>query len=322
MAAKGFTLLELLVVVAILSAVALASFGLVSEDRAQVRIDDTRNRLAVLRRAVLGVESPAYGGEMRLSGFVADNGRLPGSVAELLVATGMETNAGISVPVSSSIDSVTCLQTGGDPVADVKLVKGHRGNYLAGVAQNGVFRDGWGNDWNVSPEADDSGMTFISYGADDVLDDPDPLVKNDIPAENDQATKIAEADWRVALDGWQITLKNIGAPSASPAQTHYDDTLGVVLQVYENVGSGGQWRQFRNTSSTCVAVPGEGESCTLTFGSKCASGAAYDAKVPAGRHLLVLTENGRLPSLAPTVFAQVDIYPGALPPPVTLEVRQ
>ena len=56
--ARGFTLIELLVVVAVLSSVALLAFGVATEDRAQLRYNDTRTRLGQLERAILGRLGP------------------------------------------------------------------------------------------------------------------------------------------------------------------------------------------------------------------------------------------------------------------------
>ena len=162
---SGFTLAELLVVVAILSAVAMASFSLVTEDRAQARADDTRSRILALRRAILGPETPAYGGELRLAGYVADNGQLPENLRALIDAAGHMRRGGVTPPLSAispSSGSSGCFlkmpeeedaaegetaegSVSSDAAKAARVVKGHRGDYLAGLTHNGKFRDGWGN---------------------------------------------------------------------------------------------------------------------------------------------------------------------------------
>ena len=342
--ASGFTLLELLVVVAILSAVAVASFGLIGEDRAQVRIEDTRNRLNVLRRAVLGVESPAYGGEMRLSGFVADNGRLPENLRQLLNGTGLvgraDVRAGAPPALSASIDA-ECFQTGtGDSLGEpARLLKGHRGSYLSSVAQNGEFRDGWGNialvgdrdnfGWQMelttNVDGIVEGMSITSLGADNARGQ----TTAGIEAEVDQTMSIGPEDWTIPLDGWKVTLRNagsgslpIGAIDAPPSGVAHFDKLGITLMVFENTTGIplGRWRQYRSQDNSCGAVDSlaPGESCEFTF-TNVTGCTNIPARVPLGRHILVLTANHGLPTRR--VVTQVDFFPGTLPPRLVLEVR-
>ena len=70
----GFTLIELLVVIAILSTVTLLAFDVSTDDRAQLRYNDTRVRLGQLERAILGRLGPVDAASV--GGFVADNGEL------------------------------------------------------------------------------------------------------------------------------------------------------------------------------------------------------------------------------------------------------
>ena len=321
-------------VVAILSAVAVASFGLIGEDRAQVRIEDTRNRLNVLRRAVLGVESPAYGGEMRLSGFVADNGRLPENLRQLLNGTGLvgraDVRAGAPPALSASIDA-ECFQTGtGDSLGEpARLLKGHRGSYLSSVAQNGEFRDGWGNvdtvpaddaqnfGWEMEPPSDATQQQLIirSLGADNTRGQ----TTAGIEAEVDQEMSIGPEDWTIPLDGWKVTLRNAGS---DPIVFHTTGPLGFTLMMFEL----GRWRQYRSHHNSCGAAVSldSGASCEFTFAAKTICPASpndieIDARVPLGRHLLVLTANHGLPTRR--VVTQVDFFPGTLPPKLVLEVR-
>jgi hypothetical protein len=226
----------LLVVVAVLSATALAAFGLMSEDRGQVRADDTRARLAILRRAVVGLDAPAYGGEARLSGFVVDNGRLPDDLQELLAAPASvalfraalpDIDKEESLDADCFRDSASLPESGSLPGNDKELAlfllpKGHRGNYLGGAAQNGVFRDGWGNarpestgdsepDRNFGWEFDlpanaSSPLVIRSRGADN-------KVGGVLPEEADIPMTIRPEDWQVDLDGWRVLLRNARKPA-------------------------------------------------------------------------------------------------------------
>ncbi|RMG16941.1 MAG: hypothetical protein D6731_04920 [Planctomycetota bacterium] len=79
---RRFTLVELLIVVFLLAAVAATAVSVLDGADEQLRYDDTRARLSALRVAILGDERPE--GRARASGFVADVGRLPATIDELL----------------------------------------------------------------------------------------------------------------------------------------------------------------------------------------------------------------------------------------------
>ncbi|MDR0528995.1 MAG: prepilin-type N-terminal cleavage/methylation domain-containing protein [Zoogloeaceae bacterium] len=342
-AGQGFTLVELLLVIVLLSAVTLAAFDVAIEDRSQVRMEDTRARLGILRRAILGVETPAYGGELRLSGFVADNGRLPESVRDLLDISSYRERKGVQ-PVFSGALTNECLQTGaGHTFAGVSLLKGHRGNYLAGVARNQAFRDGWGNvgasadnlnfGWQVAPAFVTDTLTISSLGANN-------QPGGDSEAEIDQSMRVSPEDWRVSLDGWKVRLRyrdrsesGTNALSASgfdPALSDFGD-LGLALLVFENEEGEGRWRQYRSAAAdvggnNCQGKTElyDGEECEIRFVAKsvCGGGGERENLVPLGRHLLVLTaKNYALPPEIHRIVREVDFFPGALQPGLTLELR-
>ena len=325
----GFTLLELLVVVAILSAIAMASFGLTASDRvATARIEDTNARLSHLRRATLGLETPSWDGAVRLSGYVADNGTLPGSVAALVSKPdSFSEQKGLQPEFYTDLDSA-CLPAGGTPYpTNVTLVKGHRGNYLSGLAHNGEFRDGWGNVSQTGDDADNFGwlLKFSSAPDDTQLTFTSLGINNDLNNEIDEAERnrkitIAPNDWQVDLNGWQVKLKN---PTGIPGDFY------VALLVFENTNTGGQWRQFR--SRTC-SDDGDWDSegnCTLNFAEEvtCRSGFKREAHVPLGRHLLLLVKEDNTPRYPggddskPVISARPAFYPGTVLPDLVLEVR-
>ncbi len=80
-APRAFTLLELLLVVFILAAVAATSMSLVDRQDQQLRYDVTKARMETIRSAVVGPEGAAARGA---AGFVADVGRFPSDATELL----------------------------------------------------------------------------------------------------------------------------------------------------------------------------------------------------------------------------------------------
>lgn len=309
--ATGFTLIELLVVVAVLSAASLMAFGAFTEDRAQIRHDETRTRLAVLRRSVLGHSLPSTAGIG--GGFVADNGDLPGDLATLM-QNGTLLAQSIQVPVfDAQPDPASCANNGSEyanpfgatPSVNALLVKGHRGDYLGGMAFNGRFRDGWGNvDPTASVDAIDSGwrlsnsagtLSIASLGADNATGGTDFAA--------DIGLTVNPADWLIPLQGWTVTVTNMAGDINSAKY------FSASLLVFHNTTSGGEWRRYSTpiVGTSCLDGNGNGTvdddantgtpeiACpakiSFSFAANCKAGDAASgaASIPQGRHLLVIT---------------------------------
>ncbi len=347
---RGFTLIELLVVVAILSAASLLAFAALGEDRAQLRYDDTRNRLKHLRAAMLGSAGPA-GTNAAAAGYVADNGHLPDSIAALLTPQG-QTRAALSPLFVPNPDDATCTGATGALLTDVgaQLIKGHRGDYLGGLAFNGRLRDGWGNvgqaddvlnsGWAVASDDDGRALSITSLGSDNTVD-----AGNDNPYAAEQTLSLQAADWLVPLAGWTVTVRNARIGSSS-ANDILPGRLSVSLLVFVNDAGGGTWRRYATQSLPCLDGDGDGEvagvacarTASVAFIDGCKPGVTVAGRghIPQGRHLLVLTDNGadNLPWTAddvvgngPTltgstpILTQVDALAGHNLPAVTLEIR-
>lgn len=158
----GFTLLELLLVVAVLSAVAWMSLGVVSNNADQVRFEDTRNRLQAIRRAIIGDTSRTINGQPEVRGYVADMGRLPTNLQELIIQ-GAQPNY--------------------VPDADTGIWRGWNGPYLPpGFGNTARYLDGWGNDdgssdfgWDLNFDTPNAGdLTVKSLGRDGVANGAQP----------------------------------------------------------------------------------------------------------------------------------------------------
>lgn len=131
---SGFTLLELLMVVSILSSVAYLAMDNIANSDAQNKWELTKIRLEAMERAIIGDSRRMHNGRSELSGFVVDMGRLPDCVAELLVP---ESCGGDAFPEYTLFDN--------------NLSGGWNGPYLYATHQtNGAaFRDGWGNNGDI-----------------------------------------------------------------------------------------------------------------------------------------------------------------------------
>ncbi|MBW7900554.1 MAG: prepilin-type N-terminal cleavage/methylation domain-containing protein [Rhodocyclaceae bacterium] len=344
----GFTLIELLVVVAILSAAAALALGALGPDMAQVRHDDTANRLDALRRALLA--APSVGGATLPGGYVADNGDLPASLARL-TARGDFAARDARAPVFDPVpDAATCADDGGagtetlDGAAGL-LVKGHRGDYLAGRATNGVFRDGWGNEsatddatnwgWAASRDETAQSLALVSLGADGVAG-------GDPPYDSDRGLAVAADDWLLPIAGWTVTVTN--RSGADLAARH----LSVSLLVFRNDDDGGHWLRYSTaTQNLCLDGDGDGlvdgapclqQGASFSFAAGCwPSGPNAEIRhrrIPQGRHLLVLVDTGtagdpwsadgkpwRKQAGDAPVVRQIDALAGHALPAVDLEMR-
>ena len=80
----GFTMLELLVVIALLGVLTLAGTTLLIDDGDWKRQDETEARWDAIRKAIIGEPNLNLNGSPYVAGFVADMGRLPQSISELI----------------------------------------------------------------------------------------------------------------------------------------------------------------------------------------------------------------------------------------------
>jgi prepilin-type N-terminal cleavage/methylation domain-containing protein len=221
---NGFTLLELLLVVTVLSAVAWMSLGVVNNNSDQVRFEDTRNRLQAIRRAIIGDASRTINGQPEVRGYVADMGRLPNNLQELTTQ-------------GSQPDYAQDATTG--------LWRGWNGPYLPpGFGSAGRYLDGWGNNdgsnnygW-VYP-GDITTITDLvvqSLGRDGVAGGAD--YDADYPAA---ASLLTENEYRHALGIVEVAM-DFSAASQCFSCMYSDE---------ECSSNGGEWA-FYGKASACV----------------------------------------------------------------------
>lgn len=157
----GFSLLELVLVLFLMGTVMLTSLFLVDGADDQARYEDTKNKLSMIKRAIVGDATRTINGEPEVSGFVADMGRLPACIRELVDGKCVDSDP---TPPSWALNIASGLWAG------------WRGPYLE-TAGSAVFRDGWGNkDADINEDASNFGwefddsvlgeLSFTSFGKD------------------------------------------------------------------------------------------------------------------------------------------------------------
>ncbi len=189
-ASRGFTLLELVVVIAVLALVANLATEHLVQVTDQQRYETSRDRLQRLQYAIVGDDSRTSNGQPDLFGFVHDMGRPPVDLSELYEEP---------ADCDPTRDGNQSCPAGFDPALGRSV--GWRGPY---ISARDAKQDGWGNPWQY-----DSGSgRIVSLGADDALGGEGPAV--------DQMVSIQQAD-HLIRDAVGITLTS-PPPPTSPLQ--------------------------------------------------------------------------------------------------------
>jgi len=151
--AAGFTLLEMVLVLFLMALVTSAGLMLTEGVEDQAKSDETKRRMEMIRKAIVGDPTRTVNGSPEISGFVADMGRLPGCIRELLERMDCE-NIPNDLPVWQNDEN-----TG--------IWAGWRGPYIAVLPdRDGVrrFRDGYGNvDIDEDEDAQNYGWVWRLY---------------------------------------------------------------------------------------------------------------------------------------------------------------
>ncbi|MCH2060609.1 MAG: hypothetical protein MK183_08265 [Verrucomicrobiales bacterium] len=185
---RAFTLLEMLLVVLILGAVATSLMIVVNDSDDERRFDITKEKYEMILQATTGFQTDAT------SGFIADMGRLPRNLVELLRTDHPDTTD-TTLNIEDALDEWKLVGKNDDnsgwvsgldanEAQKISIRHGWRGPYLLATG-GGIdetddsvdnpaefrFRDEWGGDFIVDDEADGSpGLSIYSNGKDRTTD--------------------------------------------------------------------------------------------------------------------------------------------------------
>ncbi len=222
--ANGFSLLEMLLVLFLIGLMASAGLMLTEGVEDQAKYDETKRRMEMMRRAIVGDPTRTVNGGPEISGFVADMGRLPGCVAELLQLGAEKTPATDPRTFSSPCDNTVTL-TEWHIDADTGIASGWRGPYIQILPErNGAlrFRDGYGN--SDASDAQNSGWAYAVSGAVVSLASEtfDPVDSGD---DMTAAQLVVGSDWQI--NSISVNFVNQNASNAMP-----DSDVDLNLRVY------------------------------------------------------------------------------------------
>lgn len=211
---SGFTLLEMVLVLFLVGLMASATLMLTEGVEDQAKYDDTKRRMDMMRKAIVGDPTRTVNGGPEISGFVADMGRLPGCVKELLKAE----DCGTTALTSWSID----VSTG--------VGSGWRGPYIQVLPERTgllAFRDGYGNRFDASTA--DSQNFGWDYDVSTAIGQLSLFSEAfDIADSNDDI----EADPLIITDDWQINSVNVAFINRNTSNALPASNIDLNLRVY------------------------------------------------------------------------------------------
>lgn len=218
---RGFTLLEMVLVLFLMALVASAGLMLTEGVEDQAKYDETKRRMELIRKAIVGDPTRTINGAPEIGGFVADMGRLPLCVAELLDLGDEIMSATIPRTFQSPCTDTVVIPEAHDD-ANSGLTFGWRGPYVQLLTDSDGqrrLRDGYENDdgsvnfgWGFSN--DNLEIKMQSPGMNGRFDGGTPV--DDFPQAPSVATAPAlvnERDYRARFQNWnviKISLENSG----------------------------------------------------------------------------------------------------------------
>ena len=210
---KGFTLLEMVLVLFLVGLMASATLMLTENVEDQAKYDETKRRMEIMRKAIVGDPTRTVNGGPEISGFVADMGRLPSCVREIL-------------------EPHYCIDASGALAAwaidtSTGIGSGWRGPYIQVLAERNNelrFRDGYGN--SDTFDAQNSGWKIFDVSGAEISVSSDSFSITDSSDDINAAPLLVATDWQ--LKSIDVNFINQNTSEALPSV----NPLEVLLRVY------------------------------------------------------------------------------------------
>lgn len=206
---RGLTLVELTVTLLILTVLATIAIRSTNDLGFQVRYEQTKERLEMIRHAILGNPRLIINGQQAISGFVADMGRLPENLRELLQRYNCAEPIGAGPVNCTTPGSPEWVSSSNSLIhPGTSLRYGWNGPYL-NISSNpdeyDAFSDGWGrtsDNGNYGWYFNDNEfqLEIQSAGKNHAFDSDDTEYDADYPNPASQPV-IGGNDWLVNISG-------------------------------------------------------------------------------------------------------------------------
>ncbi len=296
----GFTLLEMVLVVFIMSGLSLMAVSFIDNEDSQYRYEETRDKLLQIRKAVLGNDQLLNNGQFLQSGYVVDNGLLPASVQDL-----------IALPTDYDVFTLHA------PIFDAEPDSGTGINDDAGVVLNNSadpgsteFYDGWGNGFLATPATNT--IKFESRGLSNAI--------GGIDYKEDVSVTIEE-NWLVNIEGWPLSVVNKSGADLTIAAGTGEQCARVSLLVFINDADQVNAYNWKRLTSNCIAgnasltadgscLDGDGDGLVATVACAQSATVTFAADtfqppmlIPNGEHIAVLVIDDDTPHNGSTAEA-------------------
>ena len=312
----GFTLVELLVVMLVLVALSSITLDFTQDFAFQGRYEVTKDRYDKIKRAIIGRPDVLINGQPDISGFVADVGRLPRNIRELLSENYCLVKR--TIHESDTNAAATCNAITASSWITQANWKGPYLTVTKEVTDAGAFSDGWGNEasnltdhnygwtfclgsmavdgcYTSSPVIGVNELLILSKGKNQVTGGAANTYDEDYPVSQ---PSIKQVDWMVDLDGVMANLiaSSINGSCTISSQPIDPATCGLAGRVWAaGICSG-------------TAVPASKLGCE-SVGGTWSYGVASDLCIRVTKNLHIYHSDGILPTITENGREQIISFP-------------